>query len=181
MEEALAKSTTRIKLDFEEHVKTKLSLDIDGDGPTTEICRLFLRGMCPKGVACPQRHTFSTLRFASEKTVVCKHWLRGLCKKGDACEFLHEYNLKRMPECFFFAQYGECSNPECIYLHIDPNAKVRQCQWYARGFCKHGPNCRNKHVRNTACPLYLSGFCPFGSDCQFGHPKGELPQLAATL
>ena len=41
-----------------------------------------------------------------EKGVVCKHWLRGLCKKGDECEFLHEYDLTRMPECFFYAKYS---------------------------------------------------------------------------
>ena len=36
------------------------------------------------------------------------HWLRDLCKKGDQCEFLHEYNLKKMPECHFFATFGAC-------------------------------------------------------------------------
>jgi hypothetical protein len=47
--------------------------------------------------------------------VVCKHWLRGLCKKGDNCEFLHEYNLRKMPECWFYSKYGECNNgAECI-------------------------------------------------------------------
>ncbi|GAO50968.1 hypothetical protein G7K_5084-t1 [Saitoella complicata NRRL Y-17804] len=57
--------------------------------------------------------------------IVCKHWLRGLCKKGDHCEFLHEYNLKRMPECWFFNKHGYCSNgEECLYLHIDPDARV---------------------------------------------------------
>jgi cleavage and polyadenylation specificity factor subunit 4 len=43
-----------------------------------------------------------------------------------------------MPECWFFAKYGECSNPECIYLHIDPASKIKECAWYSRGFCKHG-------------------------------------------
>lgn len=38
--------------------------------------------------------------------VVCKHWLRGLCKKGDQCKFLHQYDVTRMPECYFFSKFG---------------------------------------------------------------------------
>lgn len=65
------------------------------------------RGVCLKnevkacllGALCPLRH------IIKDKQVVCKHWLRGLCKKGDQCEFLHEYDLSRMPECFFFSKY----------------------------------------------------------------------------
>ncbi|KAI8847724.1 zinc finger protein, partial [Chytridium lagenaria] len=113
-------------------------------------------------------------RNMADKTVVCKHWLRGLCKKGDLCEFLHEYNLKKMPECWFYSKYGECSNAECMYLHVDPESKVKECAWYARGFCKHGKLCRHKHVRKAVCQNYLTGFCPLGPDCQFGHPKYEL-------
>lgn len=91
------------------------------------------------------------------------------------CEFLHEYNLKKMPECWFFTKNGECSNPECLYRHIDPNSKIRDCAWYARGFCKHGPECKNKHTRRLPCPLYLTGFCPKGKECDKGHPKFEIP------
>jgi hypothetical protein len=68
---------------------------------------------------------------------VCKHWLRGLCKKGDACEFLHEYNLRRMPECWWFAKYGYCSaGDECLYAH--PKERRVECPDYNRGFCKLG-------------------------------------------
>jgi cleavage and polyadenylation specificity factor subunit 4 len=68
---------------------------------------------------------------------VCKHWLRGLCKKGDACEFLHEYNLRRMPECWWFAKYGYCaSGEECLYIH--PKERKGECPDYKRGFCKLG-------------------------------------------
>ncbi|RMC17621.1 hypothetical protein DUI87_05285 [Hirundo rustica rustica] len=83
------------------------------------------RGMCPF------RH------ISGEKTVVCKHWLRGLCKKGDQCEFLHEYDMTKMPECYFYSKFGECSNKECPFLHIDPESKIKDCPWYDRGFCKH--------------------------------------------
>ena len=41
------------------------------------------------------------------KTIVCKHWLRGLCKKGDQCEFLHEYDMSKMPECYFYTRFSE--------------------------------------------------------------------------
>lgn len=50
---------------------------------------------------CPFRH------ISGEKTVVCKHWLRGLCKKGDQCEFLHEYDMTKMPECYFYSKFGK--------------------------------------------------------------------------
>lgn len=42
-----------------------------------------------------------------DRTVVCKHWLRGLCKKGDQCEFLHEYDMTKMPECYFYARFSK--------------------------------------------------------------------------
>ena len=33
---------------------------------------------------------------------------------------------------------GECNNKECPFLHIDPSAKIKDCPWYDRGFCRHG-------------------------------------------
>ena len=109
--------------------------------------------------------------------VVCKHWLRGLCKKGDDCDFLHQLDRDRMPECWFFSNFGECSNKDCIFLHLRPEDKVHECPWFARGFCKHGPRCRNRHTRKKPCPKYLAGFCPDGPECQFGHAKYELPVM----
>ena len=111
------------------------------------------------------------------RKVVCKHWLRGLCKKGDDCDFLHQLDRDRMPECWFFSNFGECSNKDCIFLHLRPEDKVHECPWFARGFCKHGPRCRNRHTRKKPCPKYLAGFCPDGPNCQFGHAKYELPVL----
>jgi len=56
----------------------------------------------------------------AEKAVVCKHWLRGLCKKGDDCEFLHEYDMAKMPECYFFQKFGKCfSEPAKTYLNVE--------------------------------------------------------------
>ena len=105
------------------------------------------------------------------RTVVCKHWLRGLCKRGDECDFLHVYDPSRMPECLFFVHYGECTNKDCIFLHTRPDEKSNECPWYARGFCKHGAMCRNRHTRRKVCPHYLQGFCPMGPKCQLAHPK----------
>ncbi|GJJ76663.1 cleavage and polyadenylation specificity factor subunit 4 [Entomortierella parvispora] len=163
--------------DFEEYVKNEMGLDIISsakkNGETGDnICRFFLKGHCSKGNNCQFRH----VRTDPSKAVVCKHWLRGLCKKGDNCEFLHEYNLRKMPECWFYSKFGECNNgAECIYLHIDPESKIKDCPWYARGFCKHGPNCRHKHTRKVICQNYVTGWCPQGPNCPNGHPKYELP------
>lgn len=65
------------------------------------ICTYFLTSVCNKGSSCPFRH------IKGDRTVVCKHWLRGLCKKGDDCEFLHEFDMSKMPECFFFSKFGK--------------------------------------------------------------------------
>lgn len=89
-----------------------------------------LNNRCDKGDLCPYRfelkrysesdkkifqliHGCNTYLMGSnfrhiigEKSVVCKHWLRGLCKKGDQCEFLHEYDLQKMPECYFYSKYS---------------------------------------------------------------------------
>ncbi|KAJ3300066.1 Cleavage and polyadenylation specificity factor subunit 4 [Borealophlyctis nickersoniae] len=158
--------------DFEPFIKTELNLDIERErAPTKEVCKYFLKGYCHKGKSCTFKHA------RNDRTVVCKHWLRGLCKKGELCEFLHEYNLKKMPECWFYAKYGECSNPECMYQHVDPESKVGECIWYARGLCKNGPLCRHKHTRKALCQLYVTGFCPKGDACLFGHPKYEMPNL----
>ena len=106
----------------------------------------------------------------NDRAVVCKHWLRGLCKKGDLCEFLHEYDMAKMPECYFFTQYNECTNEDCLYLHITNKERVSVCQFYQRGFCRHGGACRNRHDEKVLCEKYALGFCPDGPNCDYGHP-----------
>lgn len=97
------------------------------------LCELFLMGTCVRGAHCPFRHV------RGERIIVCKHWLRQLCKKGDDCEFLHEYDMSKMPICYFFQKFGECNNKECQYMHVAADSmKTRDCAWYDRGFCKHG-------------------------------------------
>ncbi|NWV06495.1 CPSF4 factor, partial [Ptilonorhynchus violaceus] len=118
----------------------------------------FLEG--DRGVQGPPRH-------GGAKPVVCKHWLRGLCKRGDGCDFLHDYDVTRMPECYFYSRLGECSNKDCPFLHVDVPAGTVGCPWYDRGFCRHGPQCKYKHTRRVMCANYLVGFCPEGPKCKF--------------
>lgn len=168
-------SFDHLHFDFEDFVVKELKFKLINDDA---ICKFYLRGICPKGPNCEQRHEqpAPAPQWGRERSVVCKHWLRGLCKKGDACEFLHEYNLRKMPECWFYSKYGYCSNgDECMYLHVDPDSKLKECPFYARGFCKSGPTCRFKHVKKMVCQLFLTGFCPRGPDCPNGHPKWEEP------
>ncbi|XP_065846613.1 cleavage and polyadenylation specificity factor subunit 4-like isoform X2 [Oscarella lobularis] len=147
-----------------------LSLPFPGmDKSGAAVCEFYLRKACARSALCPFRHR------SGDKSVVCKHWLRGLCKKGDLCEFLHEYDMTKMPECYFFSKYGVCNNKDCPYQHIDPKSKIKDCPWYDRGFCKHGQSCRNRHVRRVLCVNYLCGFCKDGANCKYKHAKFELP------
>jgi cleavage and polyadenylation specificity factor subunit 4 len=154
----------QINLPIEPFIKNELMIKLDKGklthyialclvltlGTDDQICRLSLTPSgCPLGpLHCPLRHTGpSPLNFQPPKPAyvlqrermqtVCKHWLRGLCKKSDACEFLHEYNLRRMPECWWYAKYGFCSaGDECLYAH--PKERRVECPDYIRGFCPKG-------------------------------------------
>ncbi|KAI9468847.1 hypothetical protein BX667DRAFT_473701 [Coemansia mojavensis] len=183
-----------ITFDFESFVKNELRLNIDhtplsqrpqskNDGKIG-VCFHFLNGHCTKGKHCIYRHLTreeSERMQAERRTIVCTHWLRGLCKKDFNCEFLHEYNLEKMPPCKFFDKDGACINgDECEFRHVNPDQKKRECPWYARGFCRHGANCRSKHVRKLICPYYQFGFCPDGPNCRKEHPRFELPKMFSS-
>lgn len=178
MEELLAQVDSvvfKIDRDLDEQLGA-LKLPFPGmDKSGSAVCIFHLKGSCSRGVDCPYRH------IKGDRTIVCKHWLRGLCKKGDQCEFLHEYDMSKMPECYFYSRFHACSNKECPFLHIDPESKIRDCPWYDRGFCRHGPNCRHRHTRRVACVNYMCGFCPEGPDCKFVHPRFDLPLPAAEI
>ena len=47
---------------------------------------------------------------------------------GDMCEYLHQYDMKRMPLCHFFAE-GQCTKEDCQFLHIRPEDKIVECPW----------------------------------------------------
>lgn len=79
-----------------------------------------------------------------------------------------------MPECSYYSRKQICSNgDDCLYLHIDPEAKRPACPHYERGFCPLGPRCANKHIKkDKICVFYLAGFCPNGKTCkEGGHPR----------
>jgi len=135
------------------------------------MCELFALGKCQLGNQCCYRH------IQADRMIVCKHWLRGLCKKGDGCEFLHQYDMSKMPICYFYSNFGRCENRDCMYQHINPEAQQPECPWYARGHCKHGSLCKRRHVRKIMCVDYMIGFCPNGPDCEYEHPKWEVPQF----
>jgi hypothetical protein len=88
----------------------------------------------------------------------------------------HLSALSRSPRRFF-QHYGECTNKDCIFLHTRPEEKVADCPWYDRGFCKHGPRCRNRHTRRTLCTKYLAGVCPDGPECKLAHATYGAPVL----
>ncbi|EOB14422.1 Cleavage and polyadenylation specificity factor subunit 4 [Nosema bombycis CQ1] len=158
-------SSDSLHFDFEDYVQNVLGLKEEED----IYCMPFQTNSCfdPN---CDKQH------IKLSNAVICKHWLRGLCKKGKKCEFIHEYDLKKMPQCFFYSKFWECTNPECIYLHVNPDKKTKECLWYNRGFCKHGANCKNKHVRRKMCYNYYLGFCLKGPECEYGHPKADIPK-----
>jgi len=162
-----------IKFDFEICLEKQLGvlpLPFPGmDKSAAPVCENHIRSYCTKGTSCPFRH------IRGDKSVVCKHWLRGLCKKGDACEFLHEYDMNRMPECYFYSRFSTCHNQDCPFLHLDPESRIRDCPWYDRGFCRHGPDCHNRHIRKQMCANYLAGFCSKGAECPDAHPRFEIP------
>lgn len=173
--EILVANVDNLTFDIENQLEEQIGaqmLPFPGmDKSVAAVCTFYIRGSCHKSVNCPFRHV------RGDRTVVCKHWLRGLCKKGDQCEFLHEYDMTKMPECYFYSRFNACHNKECPFLHINPDLRIKDCPWYDRGFCRHGPQCRNRHVRRVLCMNYFSGFCPDGKACKFMHPRFELPQI----
>uniref|UniRef100_A0AAY5L209 Cleavage and polyadenylation specificity factor subunit 4 n=1 Tax=Esox lucius TaxID=8010 RepID=A0AAY5L209_ESOLU len=133
----LIATVDHIKFDLEIAVEQQLGaqpLPFPGmDKSGAAVCEFFMRAACIKGGMCPFRH------ISGEKTVVCKHWLRGLCKKGDQCEFLHEYDMTKMPECYFYSKFG----PDCRHRHT----RRVICVNYLVGFCPEGRTCKFMHPR----------------------------------
>ncbi|XP_043941061.1 putative cleavage and polyadenylation specificity factor subunit 4-like protein isoform X2 [Protopterus annectens] len=136
MQELVA-GVEKLTFDLERDVATQrgaMPLPFVGmDKSGAAVCEFFPLGICKNGPLCPFRHV------TGEKTIVCKHWLRGLCKKGDHCEFLHEYDMTKMPECYFYSKYG----PLCKHKHT----RRVMCTNYLVGFCHEGPNCKFVHPK----------------------------------
>lgn len=137
------------------------------------VCKNYKTGTCHLGTECPDRHIQTTAKSVHQE--VCRHWLRGACVNGENCLYLHEYLDRLVPECTYFAQFGECTNPECFYRHVHPDDRKPKCAAYERGFCPSGPDCIFRHVKKAApCPNFMLGFCPLGDACKLGHPADKV-------
>ena len=103
---------------------------------------------------CPFRH------ISGEKTVVCKHWLRGLCKKGDQCEFLHEYDMTKMPECYFYSKFGKARGILGALLRAKPQGP----RWLLSGRCiSVAPSNLSWFFRKGVLPFSVITSCPCGT------------------
>ncbi|XP_040836311.1 cleavage and polyadenylation specificity factor subunit 4 isoform X8 [Ochotona curzoniae] len=167
MQEIIA-SVDHIKFDLEIAVEQQLGaqpLPFPGmDKSGAAVCEFFLKAACGKGGMCPFRH------ISGEKTVVCKHWLRGLCKKGDQCEFLHEYDMTKMPECYFYSKFG----PLCRHRHT----RRVICVNYLVGFCPEGPSCKFMHPR-FELPMGTTEQPPLPQQTQ--PPSKRAPQVIGVM
>ncbi|NWS74473.1 CPSF4 factor, partial [Crotophaga sulcirostris] len=159
------------------------------------VCEFFHRGLCIKG-ECWER---MGMGLAPSCKTLGTPGMRGVPsllqdQAGDGCDFLHEYNVTKMPKCYFYSRFGECNNRDCPFLHVDATTSTMDCPWYDRGFCKHGellgcgivspqmepllctagPLCKYKHTQRVMCANYLTGFCPEGPKCKFMHLKARL-------
>lgn len=115
------------------------------------------------------------------KNIVCKYWIFGRCQMGENCPRLHVYDRSKMDLCQFYLEFNQCNRPECIFLHIRKEDTIKECLWYKRGFCKLGPNCKNRHVQRILCPDYAAGFCTKGKTCEYSHPTFNMDQVTKDI
>ncbi len=105
------------------------------DPEKVAVCRLFLRGSCSRGDACPLRHVVSPDSMPS-----CKFFLEGVCAKDD-CPYRH---VKVNPEAAVCQEYlkGFCSRgEECRKQHLDFCPQFEA----TGGTCPKGPACPLPH------------------------------------
>lgn len=94
-------------------------------GDKAVVCKHWLRGLCKKvGYEHLLKLTLSSNSLLLNHHNITiygnflLHDMRSPFFQGDACEFLHEYDLTKMPECFFFSKYQACSNRECPFRYF---------------------------------------------------------------
>ncbi|KFR09906.1 Cleavage and polyadenylation specificity factor subunit 4, partial [Opisthocomus hoazin] len=148
------------------------------------VCKLLhpglrTKGECQEGMGMaptPPCKTPGTPGSWSSPSLLCDQPVPGcfvaLQPVAGGCWGGAEYDVTKLPDCYFYSKFGECSNKDCPFLHID--ATTMGCPWYDRGFCRHGPRCKYKHTRRVMCPNYLVGFCPEGPQCKFMHLKAGM-------
>ena len=119
------------------------------------------------------------------------YWLSkyGYCPGGDECLYYHPREKKRNCEDYKrgFCWLGECPTHSYQFSEVlsvqtlTLKALSLSCVFLPSipPLDPAGPNCPRTHVPLQLCTLYASGFCPFGPSCTSGHPKDDLPPLAA--
>jgi len=166
----------------------------------TDVCKHWLRSQCKKGDQCEYLHQYDMKRmplchfFADgqctkddcqflhirpeDKIVECpwsSHRVLPLClvlqlSSSAPPPFVHlPCRLPRVHSAldWLCARVTDALLAGSMGTPFYARAFLRR---YARGFCKHGPKCRKKHVRKELCGSYMAGFCPKG--------PGQTPVLA---
>lgn len=127
-------------------------------------CRLPLTlttGICPYGPRCRFTHDIN-------KIAVCQQLMRhGKCAAGEECNLSHDLTPERVPWCIHFIR-GNCTNLDCRYLHVRPNASAPVCGPFATmGYCEKGAECDGRHVNE--CPDYANTGSCRNADCRLPH------------
>jgi hypothetical protein len=78
------------------------------------------------------KESFQIQAQSAKKRIICKFWMMGNCLKEDKCEYLHQ---EREAPPFTPAKRGTAAQTEC--------------SMYKLGFCKNGPVCNYKHIKET--------------------------------
>ncbi|KAK5131214.1 hypothetical protein LTR04_004930 [Oleoguttula sp. CCFEE 6159] len=108
-------------------------------GPTSLVCKHYLRGLCKKGAACDFAHSYNLRGMP-----VCAYFARhGNCSNGDECLYAH--TAAAPAPCASYAR-GFCPlGPRCAAAHVRVE---KMCECYVAGFCPEGRACaRGAHVR----------------------------------
>lgn len=112
-------------------------------------------------MSCPYVHD-------PNKVAICPRFLKdGECPQGVACDLSHDPNPHRVPECVHFLR-GNCSNPNCRYVHIRVNPAAPICRPFAtEGYCEKGADCTDRHLHE--CPDFdATGVCK-NKRCKLPH------------
>lgn len=96
-------------------------------------------------------------------------------RKAMTANFFMNTTCQRCLNATFSPNSVSAATKNVHFYTLTQRKKIKDCPWYDRGFCRHGPNCKNRHVRRVICQSYLNGFCCDGPNCKFMHPKFELP------
>ncbi|CAM9022087.1 unnamed protein product [Wickerhamomyces anomalus] len=73
---------------------------------------------------------------------------------------------------FSFLLRGGCKNPQCLFLHVEPELELVCRPFSIGGYCFRGKNCKFTH--SFECPDFqLSKECPRGKNCKLTHSEKD--------